>query len=265
MHVFCGHSHGVAYFGEVHHGGCTRWCPAAHLAPGLTLGLPHACGGDQYEITAVRFFTQWLCSAITIVYEYKAHNVSLRVGREFWAGMAARLVFGVLSMVCGVGMCGHSHMLTWPRQVFFYLALQHLAMANASVIRFTSPAMVSVLAFFLYKEEFGWVQGISTVMSMAGVVLVAQPHFIFGSPHVSQPVRAPHPSPRMGGCGVRLTRFVCGVHGCGSVGAASLMPRVVEVAHLHSRMLPSPTPSLPPSQRRLPSSPFAESTPSTRW
>merc|ERR1719163_1552975 len=55
-------------------------------------------------------------------------------------------------------------------------------MANASVIRFTSPAMVVVLAHFMYKEPFGWVQAVSTFVSTVGVVLVAQPAFIFGSP-----------------------------------------------------------------------------------
>mgnify|MGYP000418358356 CR=1 FL=1 len=65
-------------------------------------------------------------------------------------------------------------------QVFFYLSLEHLAMANASVIRFTSPAMVTILAWLLFKEKFGWTNAVSTVLSLLGVVLVAQPAFLFG-------------------------------------------------------------------------------------
>lgn len=34
----------------------------------------------------------------------------------------------------------------------------------------------------MYKEPFGWVQAVSTFVSTVGVVLVAQPAFIFGSP-----------------------------------------------------------------------------------
>ena len=92
------------------------------------------------------------------------------------------------------------------------MALEHFPMASASVIRFTSPAMVVVLArvvrsapvphaargprdcagvltrtcsslchgvhhaspLQLYKEPFGWTEGVSTIVSTVGVVFVAQ-------------------------------------------------------------------------------------------
>ena len=37
----------------------------------------------------------------------------------------------------------------------------------------------------IFKESFGWVKAVSTIVSMIGVVLVSQPAFIFGSPHDS--------------------------------------------------------------------------------
>ena len=157
--------------------------------------------------------------------------------------------------------------------MFFYLALQHLAMANASVIRFTSPAMVSILAFLLYKEEFGWVQGLSTVMSMAGVVLVAQPHFIFGAPHVTQsvrgcasrcpvqlPARAVRPqAPRPLTPGA--SALTCGPE----LRVDRRMPRVAVAAPPRSSRWTSALRSPRLSRQPSHSLPFVESTPFTQW
>lgn len=112
-----------------------------------------------YQIVSIRFFMQWGCAALTLIYQgekpcFEYRNLSPMIARTF---------FGIVSMVT------------------FYMALKHFPMASASVIRFTSPAMVVVLARVLYKEPFGWTEAASTIVSTVGVVFVAQPTFLFGA------------------------------------------------------------------------------------
>lgn len=127
------------------------------LLVSLLVGNPN--NFPVYQVVAIRFFMQWGCAALTLMYQRKAPCFEYRNLQP----MIARAFFGIISMVT------------------FYMALEHFPMASASVIRFTSPAMVVVLARLLYKEPFGWTEGISTVVSTIGVVFVAQPSFIFGS------------------------------------------------------------------------------------
>jgi drug/metabolite transporter (DMT)-like permease len=62
----------------------------------------------------------------------------------------------------------------------FYYALVHLPLADATVIQYTNPAFAAVFAVFVLGERMRRREIVCVVMSITGVLLVAQPGFLFG-------------------------------------------------------------------------------------
>lgn len=62
-----------------------------------------------------------------------------------------------------------------------YLALQHLSVADASVLIFLTPLMTAVAGSVLLKESYSTNQAVAGVCSLLGVVLITRPPFLFGS------------------------------------------------------------------------------------
>lgn len=61
-----------------------------------------------------------------------------------------------------------------------FYALVHLPLADATAILFTHPAMVALLAWAILGERLGKYGIMAMAASIAGVVLVCRPGFIFG-------------------------------------------------------------------------------------
>jgi drug/metabolite transporter (DMT)-like permease len=61
----------------------------------------------------------------------------------------------------------------------YFYAIAHLPLADATVIQFCNPMLAALIAVFALKERLRMIDLIATVCSMAGVVLVAQPTFLF--------------------------------------------------------------------------------------
>ena len=60
-----------------------------------------------------------------------------------------------------------------------YFAVQNMPLAEASVIHFSSPAFVGIMAFVLLRESCGVFEILVTMATFTGVVLIAQPAFLF--------------------------------------------------------------------------------------
>ena len=56
-----------------------------------------------------------------------------------------------------------------------------MPLADASTIQFSSPVFVAVFGYFILKERLTILQGVAGVITLIGVVIIAQPEFIFGS------------------------------------------------------------------------------------
>lgn len=67
----------------------------------------------------------------------------------------------------------------WAGIGFGFLAIEHLPIADASVLLMQSPVLAAILGFFVLGEPWKFPEFCSTVVSMIGVVLIARPHFIF--------------------------------------------------------------------------------------
>lgn len=62
----------------------------------------------------------------------------------------------------------------------FFYALTHLPLADATVIQYTNPVFTAILAAFFLSEAIRRRDGLLTLVSLAGVVLMTRPGFLFG-------------------------------------------------------------------------------------
>jgi drug/metabolite transporter (DMT)-like permease len=70
----------------------------------------------------------------------------------------------------------------------YFYAINHLPLADATVIQFCNPMLAALIAVFALREALRGTDIVATLLSMAGVVLVAQPTFLFASGVALDPV-----------------------------------------------------------------------------
>lgn len=70
----------------------------------------------------------------------------------------------------------------------FYYALVHLPLADATVLQYTNPAFAAVFAVFALGESMRRRDAACVALSLAGVLLVARPSFLFGTTSSLDPV-----------------------------------------------------------------------------
>ncbi|MEF2230189.1 MAG: DMT family transporter [Pseudodesulfovibrio sp.] len=87
----------------------------------------------------------------------------------------------------GVGMLGHRRMLLFSRGLFGFLslfaefyAIVHLPLADATVIIFTHPAVVALVAWAVLREKLNGAGLTAVMVSLTGVIVVCRPDFLFG-------------------------------------------------------------------------------------
>lgn len=61
----------------------------------------------------------------------------------------------------------------------YFFAVTHLPLADATVIQFCNPMIAALIAVFALREPLRLIDLVATALSMVGVVLVAQPTFLF--------------------------------------------------------------------------------------
>ncbi|GAB4823829.1 hypothetical protein N2152v2_010875 [Parachlorella kessleri] len=119
---------------------------------------PH--GIPVFEIVFVRSFLSW---AFTLVTAFSRGIRPIYGQKRHWHLLAARGVIGAAAMT------------------FFFFSLEKLPLADSISIIFCNPAICSIIAWLLLGERFGLLTALGCLASMGGVVLVAQPPFVFGS------------------------------------------------------------------------------------
>jgi drug/metabolite transporter (DMT)-like permease len=60
-----------------------------------------------------------------------------------------------------------------------FYAFQHMPLADATVIVFSSPIFTGVLAYFVLGEAWGLFNAFGTLLCFIGIVLIARPTFLF--------------------------------------------------------------------------------------
>ena len=71
---------------------------------------------------------------------------------------------------------------------FAFLALEHLPLGDTTVLVMISPIFATIFSYFALGEPWRLPEVIATVMSIGGVIFVAQPEFIFGSGTALAPI-----------------------------------------------------------------------------
>jgi len=66
-----------------------------------------------------------------------------------------------------------------------YWSLQYLSVADATVLTDLTPLTTAVAGYLILKESYSTKQAVAAVCSLIGVVLIARPPFLFGSPGVN--------------------------------------------------------------------------------
>ena len=64
--------------------------------------------------------------------------------------------------------------------IFRYLSLAYLSIGDTSVISYSSPILVTILAHFLLGEKTGIVPIFSTILALCGVIVITQPPILTG-------------------------------------------------------------------------------------
>lgn len=62
-----------------------------------------------------------------------------------------------------------------------YYSLQYLSLSDAVAITFLIPMVTAFLAYVLLHEPYSLLEGGCSLFSLVGVLLIAKPHFLFGS------------------------------------------------------------------------------------
>ena len=70
----------------------------------------------------------------------------------------------------------------------YFYAINHLPLADATVIQFCNPMLAALIAVFALGEPLRGADVLATLLSMFGVVLVAQPTFLFSTGAALDPV-----------------------------------------------------------------------------
>ncbi|KAK6202716.1 uncharacterized protein RJT21DRAFT_21292 [Scheffersomyces amazonensis] len=62
-----------------------------------------------------------------------------------------------------------------------YFSLQYLSLSDAVAITFLIPMVTAFLAWTMLRESYSILEAVCSIISLGGVILIAKPHFIFGS------------------------------------------------------------------------------------
>ncbi|KAI1362378.1 hypothetical protein F5Y08DRAFT_312270 [Xylaria arbuscula] len=92
--------------------------------------------------------------------------------------MGPRNVFGLLVMRGTAGFLGLFGL---------YYSLSYLEISDATAISFLCPTWTAILCYIWLKETYRIQEACAGLISLAGVLLIARPAFLFGSPSASDP------------------------------------------------------------------------------
>ncbi|XP_074518715.1 solute carrier family 35 member G1 [Halichoeres trimaculatus] len=115
-------------------------------------------GVHAIEISAIRCFFQILFTMPLLIYN-----------KTGFLGPKEKRKYLVLR-----GFIGSNAM------ILLFYAVQQMPLADATVIMFSNPVFTSLLAWIFLKERCTIWDGVFTIFTLTGVILIARPPFIFG-------------------------------------------------------------------------------------
>lgn len=166
---------------------CQLWNRATALYKGASSSV-------AFGMLLVLLSTLAFSSMALLVNRVKAFPSFQQVSIRFWVQALTTTVFQAVT----VGPDRWTHATTWlgapknrrlliTRSLWgacgmssYYYALTTINLSDATALVFTNVPMTAVFARVLLKEPYTLLDGATAVLSMAGVVLVSQPTWLFG-------------------------------------------------------------------------------------
>lgn len=108
--------------------------------------------------TQKSFFRNLVAAFFAAILIWRNH-INLRVERKEWGTLALRCIFGTLGILCN-----------------FY-AVDHLLVADASILNKLSPFFIIVFSYFVLKEKIKPVQAVCVGLAFIGCLFVVKPGF----------------------------------------------------------------------------------------
>ncbi|KAL4523914.1 hypothetical protein Ndes2526B_g08142 [Nannochloris sp. 'desiccata'] len=126
-----------------------------------SLVRPLSPGIGVFEIVSVR-------SALSLLFSHVAYSMSGQTSplfgeRQHMLFLAMRGLIGAAAMDC------------------YYATIQRLPLADAVSLLFLNPVLTAVLAWLLLKETLTWKAFSGSLVSLAGMLFVVRPPFLFSS------------------------------------------------------------------------------------
>lgn len=104
------------------------------------------------------FFRNLVAAAFAAAILMKNH-VSPRVNSGYWAPLAMRCIFGTVGILCN------------------YYAIDHLLVADASILNKLSPFFAIIFSFLILKEKITPIQASCVMLAFIGCLFVVKPGF----------------------------------------------------------------------------------------
>lgn len=104
------------------------------------------------------FFRNLVAAVFAAVLIYK-HHTCLKVEKAYWPPLLLRCIFGTLGILCN-----------------FY-AVDHLLVADASILNKLSPFFAILFSFLILKEKITPVQAVCVLVAFGGCLFVVKPGF----------------------------------------------------------------------------------------
>ena len=104
------------------------------------------------------FFRNLVAAAFAAAILMKNH-VSPRVNSRYWAPLAMRCIFGTFGILCN------------------YYAIDHLLVADASILNKLSPFFAIIFSFLILKEKITPIQASCVMLAFIGCLFVVKPGF----------------------------------------------------------------------------------------
>lgn len=111
-----------------------------------------------------------------------------------------------------------------------YYSLQYLSLSDAVSISFLTPMVTAFFAWIMLSEKYSLLEGVCAVVSLAGVLLIAKPSFLFGSELDSEVPE--DDSAESSSSELRLLATAMGLVGvCGASAVYVLLRKIGKAAH----------------------------------
>ncbi|KAM9902662.1 hypothetical protein OXX79_003835 [Metschnikowia pulcherrima] len=111
-----------------------------------------------------------------------------------------------------------------------YYSLQYLSLSDAVTITFLIPMVTAFFAWIILGERYSILEAVCSICSLAGILLVAKPDFLYGSESEAEVPESD--SAESSDSGLRILGTVVGLMGvCGASAVYVLLRKIGKAAH----------------------------------